>query len=170
MTPKVAIIMGSKSDQQKMEKATSMLEDLKIPYSVYIRSVHRTPNELSDLIKYINEADECKVIIAGAGMSAALPGAIKSQTNKPVIAIPLSGGNHTDDMAAILSVLEMPPGISVACVGLNAGKNAALLAADILAIQDADVAKKLADFREAQRNGVLDAEISFEKEDFRCNY
>ncbi len=169
MTPKVAIIMGSKSDQEKMEKVTSMLEDLEIPYSVDIYSAHRTPNQLSELIKYINKTDEYKVVIAGAGMSAALPGVIKSQTNKPVIGLPLSGGNNTDDMAAILSVLEMPPGISVACVGLNAGKNAALLAADILAIQDADVAKKLADFREAQKNAVLNAEVSFEKEAFRCS-
>lgn len=169
MIPKIAIIMGSKSDQSKMEKVTSMLEDLEIPYSVDICSAHRTPDELSYLIKEINETDECKVIIAGAGMSAALPGVIKSQTNKPVIGLPLSGGNNTDDMAAMLSVLEMPSGISVACVGLNAGKNAALLAADILAIQDADVAKKIADFREAQKDAVLDAKVSFEKEAFRCN-
>ena len=154
MKPKIAIIMGSKSDFPIVNKATDMLDILGIPYSVNIYSAHRTPDELDEYIGQIKMCDDCKAIIAAAGMSAALAGVIASKTIKPVIGLPLSG-SEINTIASMLSTLQMPPGIPVLSVGVDAAKNAALAAAQIVALSDADIDMKLMKYRTEQSDTVL---------------
>lgn len=170
MTPQVMIIMGSKSDFPKMKKAFDMLDELEIPYAYKIFSAHRTPIELIEYIASVN-CSECDAIIAGAGMSAALPGVIAAQTLIPVIGVPLSGSN-LEGMDALLSIVQMPPGIPVATVGIDATKNAALLAAQLVALNDSDVARKLLDFRKKQNEAVLKCNEEQLDADFKflCNW
>ena len=132
----VQIVLGSKSDLKVADKATDLLKELGVKYRVSIASAHRTP-ELVD--KLVAEAD-AEVFIAIAGLSAALPGVIAARTNRPVIGVPVSGAINLD---AILSVVQMPPGIPVAAVGLDRGENAAILAAQILALKDPRVGEAL---------------------------
>ena len=132
----VLIIMGSKSDLPVAEKATALLKKFGISYDVAVASAHRTPARVEDLVKD-SEAD---VFIAIAGMSAALPGVVASFTVKPVIGVPVSGKMTMD---AILSVVQMPPGIPVAAVGLDRGDNAAILAAEMLSIADPKIGEAL---------------------------
>jgi 5-(carboxyamino)imidazole ribonucleotide mutase len=143
----VQIILGSKSDLRVAEKATAVLKELGIEYKVSVASAHRTP-ELVE--KLVSEAD-AEVFIAIAGLSAALPGVIASRTHKPVIGVPVSGALNLD---AILSVVQMPPGIPVAAVGLDRGDNAAILAAQILALKDERVARALETHRLALKEKV----------------
>ena len=140
---KVAVVMGSKNDESVAKKATDMLELLEIPYEVIVASAHRTPEKIKTLAD--GDAD---VFIAIAGLSAALPGSIAAYTIKPVIGVPVSGKVNLD---AILSIVQMPPGIPVAAVGLDRGDNAALLAAQILATADEHIAKKLSQYRAKMR-------------------
>lgn len=154
MYPKVEVIMGSKSDLEKMEQVSNMLTDLGISNRLSIYSAHRTPKELADFIEEVNKANECKVFIAGAGMSAALAGAIAAETLKPVIGIPLSGGKFKG-IEALLSQLEMPPGVPVLVVGVDATKNAAIAAARIIADTDEKVRKNLAEFQSSQNAKVI---------------
>jgi 5-(carboxyamino)imidazole ribonucleotide mutase len=132
----VQIVLGSKSDLRVAEKATEVLKELGVKYKVSIASAHRTP-ELVD--KLVSEAD-AEVFVAIAGLSAALPGVIAARTNRPVIGVPVSGAINLD---AILSVVQMPPGIPVAAVGLDRGENAAILAAQILSLKDARIGEAL---------------------------
>ena len=160
MKPKIAIIMGSKSDFSIVSKATDMLDILGIPYSVNIYSAHRTPDGLDDYIGKIKMCDECKAIIAAAGMSAALAGVIASKTIKPVIGLPLSTipigpVSNINTITALLSTLQMPPGIPVLSVGVDAAKNAALAAAQIVALSDSDVDMKLMKYRNEQSDAVF---------------
>jgi 5-(carboxyamino)imidazole ribonucleotide mutase len=136
----VQIVLGSKSDMKVAEKAVTVLKELGVRYKLTIASAHRTP-ELVD--KLVAEAD-AEVFIAIAGLSAALPGVIAARTTKPVIGVPVSGALNLD---AILSVVQMPPGIPVAGVGLDRGDNAALLAAAILGLKDAKVRAALEKYR-----------------------
>ncbi len=154
MESTVAIIMGSSSDLPIMEKAESILDELGIFYKKNIFSAHRTPEELSAFIKEVDFNPSYKVIIAGAGMSAALAGVIASHTIKPVIGVPLSGGKY-HGFEAVLSLSEMPPGIPVLTVGIDAVKNAALAAASIIALEDKEVAEKISAFRLSQKMKVL---------------
>ena len=126
MARMVCIILGSKSDLPIAEKVTGILDELDIGYNLHIASAHRTP----DLVKKIVEESVANVFIAIAGLSAALPGVVAAHTIKPVIGVPVSGKVNFD---SILSIVQMPPGIPVAAMGLDNGKNAALLAAQILA-------------------------------------
>jgi 5-(carboxyamino)imidazole ribonucleotide mutase len=144
----VQIVLGSKSDMKVADKATAVLKELGVPYRISIASAHRTP-ELVD--KLVSEAD-AEVFIAIAGLSAALPGVIASRTIKPVIGVPVSGTLNLD---AILSVVQMPPGIPVAGVGLDRGENAALLAAQILALKDEKVRDALASYRQKLKDKVM---------------
>jgi len=143
----VQIVLGSKSDMKVAEKATSILKELGVKYKVSIASAHRTP-ELVD--KLVSEAD-AEVFIAIAGLSAALPGVIAARTMKPVIGVPVSGTLNLD---AILSVVQMPPGVPVAAVGLDRGDNAALLAAEIIALKDEKVRKALVQHRQKLKDMV----------------
>ena len=136
----IQIVLGSKSDLKVAEKATAVLKELGVEYRVSVASAHRTP-ELVD--KLVSEAD-AEVFIAIAGLSAALPGVVAARTNKPVIGVPVSGALNLD---AILSVVQMPPGIPVAAVGLDRGENAALLAAQILSLKDDGIAEALERYR-----------------------
>ncbi len=144
----VQIVLGSKSDMKVAEKAVSVLKELGVKYRLTVASAHRTP-ELVD--KLVAEAD-AEVFIAIAGLSAALPGVIASRTTKPVIGVPVSGAVNLD---SILSVVQMPPGIPVAAVGLDRGDNAALLAAEIIALKDGKVRKALEDHRRKLKDSVM---------------
>ena len=139
----VTIVMGSTSDQPVAKKAEEILESLGIPYETVVASAHRTPHKIESIAQ--GDAD---VYIAIAGLAAALPGSLAAHTLKPVIGVPVSGKVNLD---AILSIVQMPPGIPVAAVGLDRGDNAALLAAEILAVQNLDIRKKLDDYRCAMR-------------------
>lgn len=140
MKPSVSIIMGSTSDLPVMEKAMKWLEQQEIPFEVNALSAHRTPDAVE---KFAKEAKGrgIKVIIAGAGMAAALPGVIAASTPLPVIGVPIKG--MLDGLDAMLSIIQMPPGIPVATVGVNGAQNAAILAAEMLALGDAEIAKKV---------------------------
>ncbi len=138
---KVGIVMGSDSDMPIIKKATDMLESLEIPYEVHIYSAHRTPVEARDFALNARE-NGFGAIIAAAGMAAHLAGAIAANTTLPVIGIPCKSSN-LDGMDALLSTVQMPTGIPVATVAINGGGNAALLCAQILAVEDKELAKKL---------------------------
>ena len=140
MKPIVSIIMGSTSDLPVMEKACKWLEQYEIPFEVNALSAHRTPAAVE---KFAKEAKErgIKVIIAGAGMAAALPGVIAASTSLPVIGVPIKG--MLDGLDAMLSIIQMPPGIPVATVGVNGAQNAAILAAEMIALGDEEIAKKV---------------------------
>ena len=140
MKPLVSIIMGSTSDLPIMEKACKWLEQYEIPFEVNALSAHRTPAAVE---KFAKEAKErgIKVIIAGAGMAAALPGVIAASTSLPVIGVPIKG--MLDGLDAMLYIIQKPPGIPVATVGVNGAQNAAVLAAEMMALGDEEIAKKV---------------------------
>ncbi|MBR2237331.1 MAG: 5-(carboxyamino)imidazole ribonucleotide mutase [Prevotella sp.] len=145
MNPLVSIIMGSTSDLPVMEKACQQLEELQVPFEVNALSAHRTPQAVE---QFAREAAGrgVKVIIAAAGMSAALPGVIAAQTTLPVIGVPIKG--MLDGLDALLSIVQMPPGIPVATVGVNAAQNAALLACQMLALNNPILGQRLANHKE----------------------
>ena len=132
--------MGSTSDLPVMEKACKWLEDQEIPFEMNALSAHRTPDAVEQFAKGA-KARGVKVIIAGAGMAAALPGVIAASTPLPVISVPIKG--MLDGLDAMLSIIQMPPGIPVATVGVNGAQNAAILAAEMIALGDAEIAKKV---------------------------
>ena len=142
--PKVGIIMGSDSDLKVMSKAAVMLEELGIEYEMTIISAHREPDELIEWTRGA-ESRGIKVMIAGAGMAAALPGMCAALFALPVIGVPLSGKN-LDGMDAVFSIMQMPPGVPVATVAIDGAKNAAILAAKILATSDADLLARLKEY------------------------
>ena len=144
MTPIVSIIMGSTSDLPVMEKACQFFEEMEIPFEVNALSAHRTPAEVSDFARKA-QGRGIRVIIAGAGMAAALPGVIAAETVLPVIGVPIKG--MLDGLDAMLSIIQMPPGIPVATVGVNAAQNAAILAVEMLALTDDAIAQRLADYK-----------------------
>ena len=146
--PEVLIIMGSKSDLPVAEKATALLKRFEISYEVAVASAHRTPKRVEELVK----GTDASVFIAIAGMSAALPGVVASFTVRPVIGVPVSGKLNMD---AILSIVQMPPGIPVASVGLDRGDNAAVLAAEMLSIGDDRLRKALCDYRKEMADKVV---------------
>ena len=144
MNPIVSIIMGSTSDLPVMEKAMALLEEMEIPFEVNALSAHRTPEAVE---RFAREAQPrgVKVIIAAAGMAAALPGVIAASTTLPVIGVPIKG--MLDGLDAMLSIIQMPPGIPVATVGVNGAMNAAILATQIIALGDEAVAAKVAQYK-----------------------
>ena len=151
---KVGIVMGSDSDLPVIEKAVRILRELEIPFEAHVYSAHRTPLEARDFAVSAREKG-FGVIIAAAGMAAHLAGAIAANTTLPVIGIPCKGP-ALDGMDALLSTVQMPSGIPVATVGVNNGANAALLAAQILAVEDASLAARLAAKRAADAAAVLE--------------
>lgn len=144
MKPLVSIIMGSTSDLPVMEKACKYLNDMQIPFEVNALSAHRTPDAVESFAKGAEERG-IRVIIAGAGMAAALPGVIAASTTLPVIGVPIKG--MLDGLDALLSIVQMPPGIPVATVGVNGSLNAAILASEMLALADAEVARKVKEYK-----------------------
>ena len=140
MKPLVSIIMGSTSDLPVMEKACKWVEEQEIPFEMNALSAHRTPDAVEQFAKGA-KARGVKVIIAGAGMAAALPGVIAASTPLPVIGVPIKG--MLDGLDAMLSIIQMPPGIPVATVGVNGAQNAAILAAEMIALGDEKIAAKV---------------------------
>ena len=145
---KIQIILGSKSDMPVAEKAEKILKDFSVDYDIKVASAHRTP----DYLKNIVEKNDADVFIGVAGLSAALPGSIAAHTTKPVIGVPVSGKVNFD---AILSIIQMPPGIPVGAVGLDRGDNAALLAVEILSIKDSKLTKELENYRKKMKEKIL---------------
>lgn len=140
MKPLVSIIMGSTSDLPVMEKAMKFLDEQQIPFEVNALSAHRTPDAV-ELFAKEAKGRGVRVIIAGAGMAAALPGVIAASTTLPVIGVPIKG--MLDGLDAMLSIIQMPPGIPVATVGVNGAMNAAILATEMLALADEQIAERL---------------------------
>ena len=140
----VSIIMGSTSDLPVMEKACKFLDEMQIPFEVNALSAHRTPDAVEAFAKGA-KARGIKVIIAAAGMAAALPGVIAASTTLPVIGVPIKG--MLDGLDAMLSIIQMPPGIPVATVGVNGAMNAAILAMEMIALTDEQVAQRLAEYK-----------------------
>lgn len=154
--PLVGIIMGSKSDLQIMNEAAKVLDELGVPYEMTIVSAHRTPQRMFD---YAAEAVDrgLKVIVAGAGGAAHLPGMTASITPLPVIGVPVKSSNSIDGWDSVLSILQMPNGVPVATVALNAAQNAGILAAQIIATADDALLERIIKFKEQLKNKVLDA-------------
>ena len=154
---KVGIIMGSKSDLPVMQDAIDILNEFGIESEVNIVSAHRTPDKM---FKYANNArdNEIKVIIAGAGGAAHLPGMVASITTLPVIGVPVKSRNSIDGWDSVLSILQMPNGVPVATVALNGAKNAGILAAQIIGISDLEISQKLVDYKGQLEKKVIDSE------------
>lgn len=154
MTPLVSIIMGSTSDLLVMEKAALQLDQLEIPFEILALSAHRTPDEVAQFAREA-EGRGVRVIIAGAGMAAHLCGVVASMTPLPVIGVPIKA--TLEGMDALLAIVQMPPGIPVATVGINAAQNAALLAAQMLSLGDASLMERLKVFKEGLKIKVVRA-------------
>ena len=152
MSPIVSIIMGSTSDLPVMEKAAQLLNDLHVPFEMNALSAHRTPEAVEEFAKGARKRG-IKVIIAAAGMAAALPGMCAALFALPVIGVPLSGKN-LDGMDAVFSIMQMPPGVPVATVAIDGAKNAAILAAKILAASDEELLNKLKAYTAEQKEAV----------------
>lgn len=167
MSPIVSIIMGSTSDLPVMEKAAALLDQLEIPFEINALSAHRTPSEVEQFAREAKSRG-LRVVIAAAGMAAALPGVIAANTTLPVIGVPIKG--MLDGLDALLSIVQMPPGIPVATVGVNGAANAALLAVQMIALSDAEVAEKLARYKEGLKQKIVKAneELAAVTYKFKC--
>ena len=154
MTPIVSIIMGSTRDLPVMEKAAKFLDDMDVPFEMNALSAHRTPAEVESFARNA-KARGIRVIIAGAGMAAALPGVIAASTTVPVIGVPIKG--MLDGLDAMLSIIQMPPGIPVATVGVNGAQNAAILAVEMLALADEALAKRLEQYKDSLKEKIVKA-------------
>ena len=151
--PQVAIVMGSDSDLEVMSGAAKVLDELKLTYEIAILSTHRVAQETADFARGARQKG-FKVLIAGAGGAAALPGSIASLTTLPVIGVPIAT-KSLEGLDSLLSIVQMPPGVPVATVGINAAKNAGLLAVQIIATFDTSVAKNLSEYKSKQKEDVL---------------
>ena len=168
MTPIVSIIMGSTSDLPVLEKAAQFFDEMEIPFEMNALSAHRTPHEVEQFAREA-QGRGIKVIIAAAGMAAALPGVIAANTTLPVIGVPVKG--MLDGLDAMLSIIQMPPGIPVATVGVNGALNAAILAAEMLALGDAQISAKVLNYKENLKNKITkaNAELKEVKYQFKTN-
>jgi len=166
--PVVSIVMGSDSDLSVMNEAAEFLTSCGIPFEVTIVSAHRTPKRL---VKFSEQAESrgIKVIIAGAGGAAHLPGMVASITPLPVIGVPVKSSNSIDGWDSMLSILQMPAGVPVATVALNGARNAGILAAQILGISDVKLRKKIAEFKKGLSDQVLEKVKKLKKEGYK-NY
>ncbi len=154
MTPIVSIIMGSTSDLPVMEKAAKLLDEMEVPFEIHALSAHRTPEEVEKFAKGAKDRG-IKVIIAAAGMAAHLCGVIASMTTLPVIGVPINAS--LDGMDALLAIVQMPPGIPVATVGINGALNAGILAVQILSVGDPALQDKLAEYKENLKTKIVKA-------------
>lgn len=168
MKPQISIIMGSTSDLPVMEKACKFLNDMQVPFEVNALSAHRTPDAVEAFARSAKERG-IKVIIAGAGMAAALPGVIAASTTLPVIGVPIKG--MLDGLDAMLSIIQMPPGIPVATVGVNGAQNAAILAVEMIALADDALAQRLAAYKEGLKDKIEKAnkDLAEVKYEFKTN-
>ncbi len=170
MNPKVSIIMGSTSDLKIMEAAAEFLDQMEIPYEINALSAHRVPEQVMDFAKNARSRG-IKVIIAGAGGAAHLPGVIAALTPLPVIGIPIKSSNSIDGWDSILSILQMPSGIPVATMALDGAKNGAILAVEILAAGDDALMEKMVKFKAelAQKIDTANRELAQIKRPFKTN-
>lgn len=168
MTPQVSIIMGSTSDLPMMRKAMELLEQFQVPFEIHALSAHRTPQEVEQFATQA-EARGIKVIIAAAGMAAHLCGVIASMTTLPVIGVPVSAS--LEGMDALLAIVQMPPGVPVATVGINASLNAALLAVQILAVADTALKQRFAEYKQDLKQKIVKAneDLSQIKYNYKTN-
>jgi 5-(carboxyamino)imidazole ribonucleotide mutase len=169
MNPQIGIIMGSDSDLAIMQAAADVLKQLGIPFEVTVVSAHRTPLRM---VEYAKQAKGrgLKVIIAGAGGAAHLPGMVASITPLPVIGVPVKSSNSIDGWDSVLSILQMPNGVPVATVALNAAKNAGLLAAQIIGTADETVSKKMSDYKASLEKEVLEKVGKLKKEGWENSF
>lgn len=165
MKPIVSIIMGSTSDLPVMEKACQFFEEMEIPFEVNVLSAHRTPAEVCEFARSA-AGRGIKVIIAGAGMAAALPGVIAADTPLPVIGVPIKG-SCLEGLDATLAILQMPPGIPVATVAINGAQNAAILAMQMLALGDETLMKKLVAYKAGLKQKIVKANQELEKLEYK---
>ena len=170
MNPKVSIIMGSTTDLPIMKEAAKVLDEFEIPFEILALSAHRTPDEAMDFAKGAY-ARGIRVIIAGAGGAAHLPGVIAALTPIPVIGVPVKSSISIDGWDSILSILQMPSGIPVAAVSLDGARNAGILATEILAAGDSQLVMKLLDFKATLKNKVIEGneELKSIKFKFKTN-
>jgi 5-(carboxyamino)imidazole ribonucleotide mutase len=168
MEPKVSIIMGSTSDLDVMAKAAQLLEEFEIPFEMNALSAHRTPDEVEKFAKGAKDRG-VKVIIAGAGMAAHLPGVIAAMTPLPVIGVPINASMAGFD--SVLSIVQMPPGIPVATVAVNGAMNAAILAVQMMATGDSGLMQKMVDFKQTLKQKIVKAnqELAEVKYNFKTN-
>ena len=167
MTPQVSIIMGSVSDLPVMNKAAQFLDEMEIPFEMNALSAHRTPEEVERFARGA-EGRGIRVIIAAAGMAAHLCGVIASMTTLPVVGVPIAAS--LDGIDALLAIVQMPPGIPVATVGINGAQNAAILAAQMLALSDPALARRMADYKEGLKKKIVKAneELATVSYKFKC--
>ena len=164
MEPKVSIIMGSTSDYPVMEKAAKFLNEMEIPFEINALSAHRCPDQVEEFAKKAYERG-LKVVIAGAGMAAHLPGVIAAITPLPVIGVPINAS--LDGMDALLAIVQMPPGIPVATVGINGALNAGILAAQMLAVNDEVLYKKTVAYKESLKQKIVKANEDLKEHTFK---
>lgn len=155
MQPIVSIIMGSQSDLEVMKEAAAILKEFGEPYELTIVSAHRTPDRMSSFAKEARSRG-IRVIIAGAGGAAHLPGMVAAYTTLPVIGVPVKSSNSIDGWDSVLSILQMPGGVPVATVALNGAKNAGILAIQIIATADLSLSEKLTEYKKTLENQVMD--------------
>ena len=169
MNPLIGIIMGSDSDLSIMQPAADILKSFNIPFELTVVSAHRTPQRMVD---YAQKAKErgLKVIIAGAGGAAHLPGMVASITSLPVIGVPIKSSNSMDGWDSVLSILQMPNGVPVATVALNAAKNAGILAAEILGSFDDTISKKISDYKNSLSNEVIEKVKKLKKDGWENSF
>ena len=160
----VSVIMGSTSDLPVMEKAAAFLDEMGVPFEMNALSAHRTPHEVEDFASNA-KGRGVKVIIAGAGMAAALPGVIAASTTVPVIGVPIKG--MLDGLDAMLSIIQMPPGIPVATVGVNGAQNAAILAVEMLALSDDALAERLQAYKAGLKEKIVKANAELKKVEYK---
>ena len=165
MTPIVSIIMGSTSDLPVMEKACQFFEEMEIAFEVNALSAHRTPAEVSDFARNAKERG-IRVIIAGAGMAAALPGVIAAETPLPVIGVPIKG-SCLEGLDATFAIMQMPPGIPVATVAINGAQNAAILAMQMLALGDEAMMQKLIAYKQGLKKKIVKANEELAKLEYK---
>ncbi len=163
--PVASVVMGSDSDLRVMKEATEFLEEMGVSVEVTIVSAHRTPDRLFDFAKKAHERG-IEVVIAGAGGAAHLPGMIASISPLPVIGVPINSSNSIDGVDSVLSILQMPAGVPVATVAVDGGKNAGILAAEILSVKDGKLRKKLIEFKKGLAEGVKKKFEKLEKEGY----
>jgi len=165
--PVIGIIMGSQSDLKIMKEAAAFLEEMNIPFEVTVVSAHRTPQRM---VEYATSARKrgLKVIVAGAGGAAHLPGMVASLTSLPVIGVPIKSSNSIDGWDSVLSILQMPSGVPVATVALNGARNAGILAAQVLGSENKAIAKKLDAFKVTLRKNVEASYKSIERKGWKA--
>lgn len=165
MTPLVSIIMGSTSDLPVMEKACQFLEEMEIPFEVNALSAHRTPAKVSDFARNAHNRG-IQVIIAGAGMAAALPGVIAAESPLPVIGVPIKG-SVLEGLDATFAIMQMPPGIPVATVAINGAQNAAVLALQIMAVGNPELQQKVLEYKQGLKKKIVKANEDLAKLEYK---